>query len=165
MMQRLTAVFAAFFVLASGGPARASELEGYKDLKFGSTLQEVEAKGLYCEPRPTGGTCESSVFHGHSGETYVNDQTTVFGVPVVGVVAQFNEHQFLRSILVSVSEKSCSDMMNSIASTFGKGQQNANGSISWAFEKSRLDLILGSAYCSVTFASAELAKSPPSHNF
>jgi hypothetical protein len=161
----LAAVCIVTFAITIAGPAHAGDLDGYKDLKFGTKLDEVRTKGFYCEPRATGGTCESSVFHGHSGETYVNDETTVFGAPVVGVVAEFNQSHLLRSVLVSVSANSCSDMMNATASMFGKGQQNSNGSISWAFSKSRLDLILSSAYCSVTFASMALAEAAPSHDF
>lgn len=104
-------MFAASFATLSYG----AKIEGFKEVKFGMNMNQVESIGFSCKPAEN--KCSAYDFQG--GSNYVKGGVTIFDKPVKSITVTFNSSDKASEISIGVNVADSADIRNSMKATFG----------------------------------------------
>jgi len=107
-----------FMVLSLATLATASygaKIDGFKDIKFGMSMSQVESLGFTC--KPSDNKCNAYDFSG--GNNYVKSGVTIFNKPVKDITVYFNSSDKASEVSVGVNVADSADIRDSMKATFG----------------------------------------------
>lgn len=102
--------------------SNAISIDGYKDIKFGMSMAQIEALGFKCNQVEF----RCSAINFGSGNNYVKNGATIFDKKVINIAVKFNSNDQVFDINVGVGIGDSSDIRESITATFGTPKEIKN---------------------------------------
>lgn len=123
----LTLIFISSLTLYSQSIDYLDQLNGYKDLKFGTNKSQLKSKII---------DCTSSDYCLVTGDKYLN----IKNVKIDNVYITFNNNKLFSVILILNGERNINELLNLYKETFGKASSRKKGELVLYWEAKKVVL-------------------------